>query len=452
MSITSFPPELLEQLLLLLDPLDVSALSQTSRLFHTLVYHPPDQHLWRNLYLAQGLDDPTLCFSPLGHRFLGSPESRAQSFNWKKELQEVIFARTVVEKGPAKWGREDRKRALKTLLKLITYVPPLELREEDMNSDKMSSNLMWVAAECRKGALVDPDFQGEDGGEVEGAGEKEQEDEEELQLRAKLHTHLGLTPNDWSEEALLESTMFVYTMANYHWGNEFGPFREHPGNDNVALRVNWVHIHHIHRTISMKLLEGVSAEAKENIRQLDVFIYQLSFPHTQLVLPRREVEEGISKDWAGVEGKWDISFCFCDHGDLIRFNHAQRQRRFVIPTAADLIQVLRTMPATFKITRTVDDPKFPGRPVIYFGGQLDLGGGGSQSIMSGIVKVMDDEEGNDVVRWNFVSGETGNPVWSGEGVQIGGIRSAYGILGTWTTIFHDDDDPVGPFWLRKRND
>ncbi|KAG7088014.1 hypothetical protein E1B28_012051 [Marasmius oreades] len=111
------------------------------------------------------------------------------------------------------------------------------------------------------------------------------------------------------------------------------------------------------------------------------------------------------------------------------------------------------MAATFQITKISEDPKFPGRPVLYFGGQLDLGGGGNQSIMNGIVRVMDDgEDGQEVVRWSFVSGESGNPIWSGEGVQIGGIRSTYGVLGSWTTVFHDIDDPVGPFWLRRRHD
>ena len=30
-----------------------------------------------------------------------------------------------------------------------------------------------------------------------------------------------------------------------------------------------------------------------------------------------------------------------------------------------------------------------------------------------------------------------------EGVQVGGLGSSFGILGSWTTIFHDLDDPVG---------
>ncbi|KAG7088013.1 hypothetical protein E1B28_012050 [Marasmius oreades] len=327
MHISILPPETLEQLFLLLDPLDVSSVSRTSRYFNALIYHSPDHHLWRNLYLSQPLDDPTLCYSPLGHR--STPTS---SFDWKKELQDVIFARTIVENGPRKWGREDRKRALRTLLKLVAFVPPLESYKEDMDSDKMSANLMWVAAECRKGALVDPDAPG-----VGSAGLGGKEDDEELQLRAKLHTYLGLTPNDWMESAQRQSRMFVYRMGNYHWGNEFGPFREERlgvdsgsvdargiGDGNTTLRVNWIHVRHIHQTISMALFEGIPEEARENIRQLDVFIYQLSFPHTQLILPRQEAEDGIGRDWAGVEGKWEISFCFCDHGDLIRFNHAVR--------------------------------------------------------------------------------------------------------------------------------
>lgn len=29
---------------------------------------------------------------------------------------------------------------------------------------------------------------------------------------------------------------------------------------------------------------------------------------------------------------------------------------------------------------------------------------------------------------------------------MGGLRSFYGVLGSWTTVFHDADDPVGEFF------
>ena len=66
-----------------------------------------------------------------------------------------------------------------------------------------------------------------------------------------------------------------------------------------------------------------------------------------------------------------------------------------------------------------------------------------------------------------------NAIWNCEGVQVGGLGSLFGILGSWTTLSHDIDDPVGeksqtlssttpadkqslfdigPFWLCKITD
>ena len=32
---------------------------------------------------------------------------------------------------------------------------------------------------------------------------------------------------------------------------------------------------------------------------------------------------------------------------------------------------------------------------------------------------------------------------SSEGVQVGNVRSKFGVLGSWTTVLHDREDPVG---------
>ena len=32
---------------------------------------------------------------------------------------------------------------------------------------------------------------------------------------------------------------------------------------------------------------------------------------------------------------------------------------------------------------------------------------------------------------------------SSEGIQVGSVRSAYGVLGSWTTTLHEQGDPVG---------
>ncbi|KAJ8079994.1 hypothetical protein PM082_016820 [Marasmius tenuissimus] len=572
----------MEQILLLLDPLDVGAVSQASHYFYDLIYsscprrppcsvNPINQYLWRNLYLTQSFDNPTTCYTSLGRRMVDSEEG--EEFDWKTELQEIMRARTIVESytrrangdishSPKSITSDDRSRSLRTLLKLVTNVPPLRSSQDLLKDDKISANLMWVAAECRRGAFLDPisvtndddDDIGEDTstsrqqrnmlGSVFGESPMQVDDDDdnatptptptptpapetidsfsetELQLRARLHTHLGLTPYDWTEEAILESRAYVYTMAHYTWGNDFGPFTEGWVLNSkrewiTGVRVNWVHVHHIHRLVSIKILDSIPDEQLERFKELDVFIYQLSFPYTQIILSEeaaereaivreksrkekgkgkekennlswlerneenekdKEKEDFTKDDWAGVTGNWKISFCFCDHGRLIRFNKALRKLQkgssessststtsvSDYPPEASMLsvaEVLRTMSASLHITHIVQTAQFPAYPILYFGGEAVFGGG-VNNVMTGWVRVIDDSGVEDmrrgkedlVVRWHFVSGETGNPIWSGEGVQVGGIRSAYGILGAWTTIFHDEEDPVGPFWLRKEYD
>lgn len=36
-------------------------------------------------------------------------------------------------------------------------------------------------------------------------------------------------------------------------------------------------------------------------------------------------------------------------------------------------------------------------------------------------------------------------ICSSEGIQIGNVRSKYGVLGSWTTVLHDRQDPVGEY-------
>lgn len=40
--------------------------------------------------------------------------------------------------------------------------------------------------------------------------------------------------------------------------------------------------------------------------------------------------------------------------------------------------------------------------------------------------------------------------WQSEGVQIGGLGSAFGVIGCWSPNEHESvRDPAGPFWMWK---
>jgi len=52
------------------------------------------------------------------------------------------------------------------------------------------------------------------------------------------------------------------------------------------------------------------------------------------------------------------------------------------------------------------------------------------------------------IQWTFVS-QYGNVIWMFDGVQLGGVCSAAGVVGTWTSTQHLPADPSGPSWMWK---
>lgn len=136
---------------------------------------------------------------------------------------------------------------------------------------------------------------------------------------------------------------------------------------------------------------------------------------------------------------------------------------------ANYVDVFGGVKITLEVTSTEDDPAHPNRPRLHFTGSSDSG-----TSMAGWVAVT--EHGD--IRWHFVSthcvlrsrgtptlhrraastattfgGRITSPadarersrLRSSEGIQVGNVRSLFGVLGTWTTVTHDEHDPFGAF-------
>jgi hypothetical protein len=277
--LSHLPPEIIEEIVLHLDPVHVASVAQCSRFFRSIVYNPNDQALWRELYLRQQFDDPRTCVSQQGY-----PKG---AIDWKAELQRFVRATTVLH-DPSVCRSEELSAILKTVLEMISYVPPLTAPE---NLSELSRNLSWVADVLRGGIFFDQTES------IEGKSE------EEVQLCARLHTHFGPTLLDSRRSSRVRSRAFVYDLRNYRWDNDFGPFDERGC-------VNWVHVQALHHAVSMHLVDLQEDEG------IEFAIFPLSVPLTQIVIP-----EGIcldeDGDWAGVAGLWRVSFCFCDHRELL---------------------------------------------------------------------------------------------------------------------------------------
>jgi hypothetical protein len=288
---TQIPPEIIEQVLLFLDPLDIATFSQTCKGHRDLVYppRPGDNHLWRALYLAQPFDDPRRAVTP--HLDRPPPES----IDWKGSLQAIIRARTVLL-DPSKCRPGERQVVLRTLIKMLRDATPAT---SSGGNDTLSENLIWLVAMLRDGVFLTRHD------EAPGSSTTEAE----VQMRAYLLVHLGLTPCDTTNANKAAALAFVYDLRNYGYDNSFGPYMP-----DGSGRINWVHVHAVHRAIAMHLVDLREDDSDEPF----VFpLIPISMPYCQSVIPP-EMDLAKERDWVGLEGLWHCSFSFIDHRDLIR--------------------------------------------------------------------------------------------------------------------------------------
>ena len=273
MHITELPTEIIEEILLQCDPIEVAKAAQTCSAFRTLIYASQDSKLWRDLYLAEPFDDLRKCVSQHGHR---------AQVDWKRNLQRIIRARSIVANlSLLKPG--ELEEILQTLLMILLYHPPWSSHTAAAVS---SLNLRWLSVILQHGF-------------IDKVEEMTSLTFAERQLLSRLHCYYGLTEKDMELQARVKSRVYVYTMRNYRPENDYGPLLSNG-------TVNWEHMQALHHVVSMHLVD-----LKEAGFEFPKF--SMSLPQMQIVIPVGENQD----DWVGLEGSWVISFCFCDHRDLL---------------------------------------------------------------------------------------------------------------------------------------
>ncbi|KAG2160139.1 uncharacterized protein EDB93DRAFT_1244879 [Suillus bovinus] len=422
--VLQIPSEITEQALTLCHPYDVESFSQTCRKARHLVYGNPDQYLWRQLFLLFPFDDP---------RLISSPFQEDGQFNWRKQLHRRLAAQLIAcRTNPT---LEDLLTAIETFISVVCTAAPVTWGHERISSP----NLLWVVEVLqstnmlRRSPLL---FQ-------EGSN----------QSLARLRAYLALTLDEYDDDddegmerlklIRTRSRCQVYDLRNYHQDNDWGPFNV------IAGEVDWTHIESIINVVSMNLSD----------RPCD---WPDARPRYGLEATRAYSAPGTTGlatgDWAGVEGHWRRYVCFMDYRDLFAFNYGnrgrgQRDSTYFDPPdfeeAVRLVELKLTLidaqeiPEVYTLNRFPDSP-CKHYPTLYFTG-TSWGINGNEATIVGSVAM---SEGG-VVRWRFASIANSHIQWGSEGVQIGGIASAFGVIGTWTGTHHDHGDPVGPFWLYK---
>ncbi|KAF8446324.1 hypothetical protein L210DRAFT_3628802 [Boletus edulis BED1] len=419
----SVPTEIAEQALVLCHPRDIASFAQTCRAAWSLTNDAADQYLWRQLFLLFPFDDP---------RETRQGFREDIQFDWRTELQRRVRAELIARSGQS--TPEDLHAALVTLLDVARSAPPVIQGREFVPS----FGLLWVTDVLASTNMLQAPYFTQ---------------RPTYQKLARLRSYLALTLDKYDDEEgksrmksiRTRSRCRVYDLSQYNRDNDWGPFMRKTGE------VDWSHIECIVNVITCNLMDHTRHFGDTRPPCSLEATRAYSAPHaTALAL----------HDWAGVEGNWRRIVSFMDYRDLFAFNFstrghvdiAQGSSIFEDPQFSEATRLIElklhlTSPDAVPKYYTLD--RFPQSedtkyPTLYFSGSSH-GIQGREATIVGSVYM-----GNDgVVRWRFVSAREARMQWSSEGVQIGGIASAMGVVGAWAGAHRERGDPAGPFWLWK---
>ncbi|PPJ56550.1 hypothetical protein CBER1_03947 [Cercospora berteroae] len=175
----------------------------------------------------------------------------------------------------------------------------------------------------------------------------------------------------------------------------------------------------------------------------------------------------------GVTGSWMRVVCFLDYNDLYAFNFSERipDDQLPIRLIRVKLQVTRIDPpgntrprsssGNFDGDETEDEEdeeldwsNFEGEklPIVHFRGtSRSLHASwdpNANSRIRGTVRQTPEGE----IRWTTFSIFHGEERWRSEGIQVGGLKSARGVLGNWFDKDFDMHGPAGPTAFWKESD
>lgn len=153
------------------------------------------------------------------------------------------------------------------------------------------------------------------------------------------------------------------------------------------------------------------------------------------------------RDPYNVTGTWMRIVCFLDYRELFTFNFSEGQPRPGQPRPpVDTEEAIRFITVKLQVTRIEEPGENDGQelPVVHFQGSsnsalppVDFN---ANSKICGTVRLTPAGE----VRWTTFSVFHGEERWRSEGIQLGGVQAARGILGYWFDKDFDEYGPAGP--------
>ncbi|SPJ85489.1 uncharacterized protein FTOL_11270 [Fusarium torulosum] len=244
----------------------------------------------------------------------------------------------------------------------------------------------------------------------------------------------------------------VYDLRNYTDESGWGPFM----NDG-SFNVDWEKVEAIlivlgHNIGSKRVVARIFGEIWDSP-------FSGSFQNSFMAPPPRDITSLEARDPYGVTGTWYRIVCFLDYSDFFAFNFSFSGDELVAPDATrpplDVGEATRLIMMRIHVTSIEPPGPEDGQelPVVHFRGlsrSLDdsFDDNANSDIRAFNVKGTARLTKEGEVRWTTFSIFHGVERWRSEGVQIGGVRSARGVVGNWFDRDYDVHGPAGPtaFW------
>ncbi|TRM65973.1 hypothetical protein BD626DRAFT_486382 [Schizophyllum amplum] len=420
-SLMTIPVEVAHQALSFCAAWDIVAFARTCHLAHALALESTGQPFWRDVFCTSHFDDPRNAWR--------LPGDTPTDIDWRDELQQRLSAELLAARPKRLDNSEAYEAMLAALIRVLHDIVPLSADQPE------SLNVAWLDKLLKYPGLLNDDVS-----RLSPAGQR---------LHALLRAYTGHVFDESTPENSLRyrrsvSRTYAYDMRNYTRANTWAPLAPATGH------VDWVHLDHI-ATVVVSNVRDVPFLGEDQIPPLGL-------QHARAYTAPGEFSK---RDWAGVEGTWRRYVCFMDYRELAAFNtplFAEGARDLSFFDRPAFREAVRLLSVDIRIIECEEleaempefigvydepPPDFP-YPPIYFEGHSETADGGHLHLEGCVMMGIDG-----TVRWYFVSSLGGEYQWSSRGVQIGGIGSATGVVGVWTTTTHEAGDPAGPYWQWK---
>ncbi|KAF9881950.1 F-box domain-containing protein [Colletotrichum karsti] len=432
------PAEILHHILSGVEPRDLGRLPRTCRFLHD--YVKGNQKLCKDVYLTN-LDTPANA-----------------DLDWEKELHDYVRLNLLCANDKVNEKAHELPFVYSTVNRLLKNASPTGETQNESGTHASSRNAAILARLFREEparlAFLCRSFIFERA-RSERPLRFPDMPKEEHQQSAKLHCLYGRPilncGRTRSSRVYPYACSKVYDLRQYTPRTRWGPFM-----DDGSDRVDWEKVEAILIVLGSNIrAQNLTAKVFSNLWERP---FAGSWARSYLPNPNRGIQDLDMKDPYGVAGTWLRVVCFVDYNDFFSYNFplGDQMPREVPRRPLDVGEATRLIVMKIHVTDVQPPGEEDGKdlPVVSFEGisrSIDDSwdeNANSDLRVKGTVRLTKEGE----VRWTTFSIFSGHARWRSEGIQIGGVRSARGVVGHWFDTDYDPHGPCGPSAYFKVSD